>query len=171
MKELSPQENAFVEYLESYKKLIAKVARIYCQDSEDRKDLMQDIMLQLWKAYPRYDASYALSTWTYRVAINVSISFLRKAGSRDKTHHAYRQQNEWFQVEDPTTEERLEYLYQFIEKLKPLDKAIILLYLEGCNNKEISRVTGLSTTNVSTRKQRIKEALKQYFETYQQIIS
>jgi len=69
------------------------------------------------------------------------------------------------QIDDTVTDESLDQLYHFIDQLKPIDKALIILYLEGCKNKEISRVMGMSVTNVSTRKQRIKEALQYYFES------
>ncbi len=165
MKELKSQDEGFIEYLEGYKKLIAKVARIYCKDTEDRKDLIQDIIIQLWKSYPKYDKIYAISTWTYRIAINVSISYLRKATSRNNTHSGYLMHDELMQTEDSVIDEKLEQLYRFIELLKPINKAIIILYLEGCSNKDISQVMGMTITNVSSRKLRIKEELKTYFET------
>jgi RNA polymerase sigma-70 factor (ECF subfamily) len=162
------QEALFVEYLARYKKLIVKVARAYCKDAEDRKDLIQDIILQLWKAYPTYDETYAISTWTYRIALNVSISFLRKATTRKKTHRGYQQQIDLLHVDDPVMDESGDQLYHFIDQLKPIDKALIILYLEGCKNKEISQVMGMSVTHVSTKKQRIKEALKLHFESCKQ---
>lgn len=164
MKESISQEAGFIEYLEGYKKLIAKVARIYCKDPEDRKDLIQDIVIQLWKSFPKYDRSYSVSTWTYRIALNVSISYLRKATSRSKNHDIFLQENELMQGEESAIDEKLEQLYLFIDQLKPIDKAIIILFLEGCPNKEISEVIGISVTNVSTKKLRIKEELKNYFE-------
>lgn len=165
MEETKSHDAVFIEYLEGYKKLIAKVARIYCKDSEERKDLIQEIIIQLWKSFPKYDKTYSISTWTYRIAINVSISYLRKATSRKNNHNDYLQQNELMQTEDRVTDEKLEQLYRFIELLKPIDKAIIILYMEGCSNKEISEVMGITVTNVSTRKLRVKEELKMYFET------
>lgn len=165
MKELKSQDEGFIEYLEAYKKLIAKVARIYCKDTEDRKDLIQDIIIQLWKSYPKYDKTYAISTWTYRIAINVSISYLRKTTSRNNTRTGYLMYDELMQTEDSEIDKKLEQLYRFIELLKPISKAIIILYLEGCSNKDIAEVMGISVTNVSTRKLRIKEELKIYFET------
>ena len=165
MKELDTHDEEFIEYLERYKKLIAKVARIYCPDPEDRKDLIQDIVIQLWKSYPKYDKTYSISTWTYRIAINVSISYLRKATTRNKTQRNYLNEEVLMQTENTRIDEKLEQLYRFIDLLKPLNKAIIILYLEGCSNKEISEVMGISGTNVSTRKMRIKEELKIYFET------
>ena len=82
MRKSESQEALFIEYLEGVKILIIKVARVYCRNEEDRKDLIQDIILQLWKSYPKYNNTYAVSTWTYRIAINVSISFLRKSATR-----------------------------------------------------------------------------------------
>ncbi|HEV8081894.1 MAG TPA: sigma-70 family RNA polymerase sigma factor [Chitinophagaceae bacterium] len=168
MKESKLQEIHFIEYLESCKKLIIKVSRIYCKDPEDRKDLIQDIILQLWRSYPKYDKAYAISTWTYRIALNVSISFLRKAKTRNSIYTSYQQQAEYFHIDDTVTDSNLEQLYNFIELLKPIDKALMILQLEGCKNKEISSVMGMSDTNISTRKQRIKDKLKLYFETYKQ---
>jgi len=165
LKELKSQDEGFINYLEGYKKLIAKVASIYCKETEYRKDLIQDIIIQLWKSYPKYDKTYAISTWTYRIAINVSISFLRKATSRNKTHRDYLMHDELIQTDYSVIDEKPEQLYRFIELLKPINKAIIILYLEGCSNKEISQIMGMSVTNVSTRKLRIKDELKIYFET------
>ncbi len=159
------QETRFAEYLEGYKKLIVKVARIYCHDPEERKDLIQDIIVQLWKSFQSYDNTYAISTWTYRIALNVSISFLRKSTTRKKTHTGYHQQAEWLNVTDTVADQKLEQLYRFIDLLKPIDKGIIILYLEGCKAREIADVMGMSITNVSTKKQRITEELKSYFKT------
>ncbi len=168
MKESKQYEERFIEYLESCKKLIIKIARIYCKDTEDRKDLVQDIILQLWKSFPKYDSTYAITTWTCRIALNVSISFLRKATSRYHKLKSYQEQVEMFEVSDTVVDEDLEKLYTFIELLKPTDKAIIILYLEGCKNKEISSIMGMSDTNISTRKQRIQDKMKLYFETNKQ---
>ncbi len=165
MKESQSQETLFISYLENYKKLIAKVARIYCYNSEEQKDLIQDITLQLWKSFPKYNKTYSLSTWIYRIAINVSISYIRKLTSRSNTYSSYQQQFELVQIDEPVFDEKLVQLYHFIELLKPIDKAIIFLYLEGCKNKEIASVMGMTASNISTRKQRIIEELKIYFET------
>ena len=91
-----------------------------------------------------------------------------KAKTRHNNYAIYRQQAELFHVDDTETNENLGRLYKFIELLKPIDKAIMILYLEGCKNKEISLVMGMTDSNISTRKERIKLKLKQYFETYKQ---
>lgn len=155
-------QERFITYLEGYKKLIIKVASAYCFEAEARKDLVQEISLQLWKAYPNYDASVALSTWTYRIALNVSISFLRKETSRKRHEELYQQERDLLEWSNPILNERLEQLYRIIDQLKPLDKAILILSLEGCKNTEIADVMGMSPSNVSTKLHRIKEQLKSF---------
>lgn len=163
--ENSGLQERFITYLGGYKKLIVKVASAYCFETEDRKDLIQEISLQLWKAYPGYDASVALSTWTYRIALNVSISFLRKEISRSKKVEQYQQQRDILEWSNPVMDERLEQLYRIIDQLQPLDKALIILSLEGCKNTEIADVMGMSPTNVSTKLHRIREQLKSFFKS------
>jgi len=165
VKRTEQQEALFIDYLESCKKLIAKVARVYSHDSEEQKDLMQDIVLQLWKAFPDYDNTYAVSTWTYRIALNTSISHLRKATTRNSVRSGRYNERELLRVQTETVDDNLEQLYRAIDQLKPVDKAIVVLQLEGCSNKEIAEVMGLSVSNISTRKLRIKEELKTHFAT------
>ena len=166
MKPSKSQEEQFLSYLEGYKKLIIKVASAYCKNPEERKDLVQDIIVQLWKSYPKYNKKFALSTWTYRIALNTSISFLRKESTRKKTRHSYLQKVNLVEWEESTEiDERLEHLYRFIGLLKPFDRAVVILHLEGCSNKEIAEIMGLSTTNVSTKLNRIREKLKSYFSS------
>jgi RNA polymerase sigma factor (sigma-70 family) len=165
LKTSKEQKKEFLTFLENYKKLITKVSGIYCHDREERKDLIQEIIIHLWKSFPKYDSKYPPSTWTYRIAINVSISFLRKNASQKRTREGYRSEVQWMEFDPPPNDERLEMLYHFIDLLKPLDKAIILLYLEEHSNKKIADIMGLTISNVSTRKLRIKETLKHHFET------
>ena len=160
--ENSTLQAQFLTYLEGYKKLIVKVAGAYCFETEERKDLIQEISLQIWKAYPNYDASVALSTWTYRIALNVSISFLRKETSRKKREELYQQERDLLEWSNLILDERLEQLYRIIDQLKPLDKAILILSLEGCKNTEIADVMGMSPTNISTKLHRIREQLKSF---------
>lgn len=162
MEEATSTERQFMYYLNGYKNLIIKVAGAYCSDFEERKDLVQDIILQLWRAYPGYDGSAALSTWTYRIALNVSISYLRKETARRNREDQYRQNLDVLTWEDSVVDERLELLYRVIEKLRPLDKAVLILSLEGCKNAEIADIMGMSASTVSTRLYRIKEQLKSF---------
>ncbi|WP_236252708.1 RNA polymerase sigma factor [Echinicola sp. 20G] len=168
MKDQRLLEKDFEEYIEQYQAMITKVARVYSFDQDTQDDLIQEIVLQLWKAFPKYNKEKSTSTWTYRIALNVSISFLRKESSRKKNHGDYQQHAELYQQESPELEEQIKILYQFIELLKPTDKALMLLFLEGCKNKEIAKIMGISASLVSTKIHRIKEQLKSYFETLKQ---
>jgi RNA polymerase sigma-70 factor (ECF subfamily) len=159
LKNTTIQKQQFIEYLESYKNLIVKVARMYCSDLEVRKDLVQEISIQLWKAYPKYNPEYSLSTWTYRIALNVCISYLRKENSKNKINTLNEYPMELIQWEENPVDEKMEQLYASIAELKPIDKAIITLFLEGCKYKEIAEVIGTTPTNISTRMLRIKETL------------
>lgn len=161
MKVSKEQEERFLDFLERHKGLILKVAGAYCQHLDERKDLVQDIILQLWRSFPKYDASYAVSTWIYRIALNVSISFLRKITSRKRVQKSYEQQFELLQWDHGIVDERLEKLYRCIDFLKPLDKGIMILHLEGQKNKEIAEILGMTPTSISTRMQRIRQKLKE----------
>lgn len=161
------QEQKFIKFLEDYKHLIWKVAGIYCADVENRKDLIQEIILQLWKAFPKYNSQFALSTWTYRIALNVSISYVRKTTSRKKAIQNYESNLQLIRIEASDKDDQIKRLHDAIHFLKPIDKAIISLHLEGCKNQEVAVVLGITPSNVSTRLNRIKQQLKNRFKQAQ----
>lgn len=157
--------DVFLSVIQANKGIIYKVANSYCNNAEDRKDLVQEIIVQLWKAFGSYSDQYKYSTWIFRIALNVAISFYRK-GSRRK------------EVSNPLTEGVLDivdtdaaneierdigFLQQFIHELREIDKALMLLYLEEKSHKEIAEIMALSETNVATKIGRIKNILKQKF--------
>jgi RNA polymerase sigma factor (sigma-70 family) len=154
------QELQFTKYINSHKNLILKVVSVYCFDSEERKDLVQEIVLQLWKSFPRYDSSFKFSTWAYRIALNICISYVRKTTVRSKALKEYKGFIEVDIAENSQEIENLNRLYKVFEILKPIERAIITLNLEGCSNKEIAEIIGISANNVSTRILRIKNKLK-----------
>lgn len=158
MKSPGSKEKKFTQILENHKKLIFKIANSYCRDPEVRKDLMQEIVLQLWKAFPKYNSKFALSTWIYRIALNVAISNYRKEKSRRKRVDEYKEVVE-ITDHDLQRDDRLDQLYQMIDRLEPLEKAIMIMYLEGRNQKEMAEVMGTTPTNISTRINRIKNKL------------
>ena len=155
----------FLSVIENHKGIIYKVAGLYTKDSEDRKDLAQEIIFQLWRSFEQYDEQYKLSTWIYRIALNVSISFYRKKKRRESIFHPL--SGEVFSVheEESSQHEDVKLLQQFIKELKELDRAIIILTLDGNSQKETAEILGLTETNVSTRVGRIKTILKKKFET------
>ena len=152
------EDNAFLQLIEANKGIIYKVANSYCKNTEDRKDLIQEIILQLWKSFGKYDPQYKLSTWMYRISLNVAISFYRKTRNTTVLSQDIIQQ----EISPPDTEQ-LQLLQQFISELKELDRAIMLLYLEEKSYREIADILGLTETNIATRISRIRERLKKKF--------
>lgn len=162
------QEILFDEIVKEHKGILFKVARTYCKEEAERQDLVQEILVQVWQSLHRYKQGYKLTTWLYRVALNVAISFYRKAAAREKQlSHIY---NPGHPVNEPDyleKEEKLALLEKFIEELNELDKALVLLYLEQKTYKEIAEILGITETNVATKLNRIKIALKQKFNHHQ----
>ncbi len=160
----------FLSLIEQNKGILYKVANSYCRDREDRKDLVQEIIIQLWRSFGNYDARYVYTTWMYRIALNVAISFYRKESSRKKIAHPLKEGIFNFADKDISDdrESDLGLLQQAISELRELDRALVLLYLEEKSYKEISEIMGLTETNVATKIGRIKKVLKQKFENINQ---
>ncbi|MDQ6654459.1 MAG: sigma-70 family RNA polymerase sigma factor [Verrucomicrobiota bacterium] len=156
------REQAFVVLLDQHAGILRKVAASYSRTSADRHDLMQEISLQLWKAYPRYTPERSFSTWMYRIALNVAISHLRRNSRPSRqtvpleeecdVAAASRDENE--------PDERLGFLRHVIAQLEPLSRALLLLYLDDRPYREIASILGLSETNVATKLSRLKQHLR-----------
>ncbi|THU38382.1 sigma-70 family RNA polymerase sigma factor [Niastella caeni] len=161
------KSDIFLSVIETNKGIIYKVANAYCLHAEDRKDLIQEIIVQLWKSFDGYNDQYKYTTWMYRISLNVAISFYRKENRRKQFTDPL--SDNILELVDENaaleTDKNIGYLKQFIAGLKELDKALMLLYLEEKSYKEIAEITGISETNVSTRIGRIKKILKQKFST------
>lgn len=159
----------FEEVIGQHRGILSKVANIYCRNEEDKKDLAQEIMIQLWRSFDKYDSNYKYSTWIYRISLNVAISFYRKnSAKKNQTVSLETEEIPVSMPERSKTENRLLLLEKFISELKELDKALMLLHLEGKNHKDIAEILGISVSNVSTKINRIKEKLKQKFEEQKQ---
>lgn len=164
---MSAQEKQeFIKIINDHKRILYKIIYSYCQDAEDRKDLEQEIIIQLWKSIANYDSQYRLSTWVYKVALNVAVSHYRK-DLKHKTNSVSLDEAIFIVAEDDLDKElldsRTQQLYQFIDQLNPFNKAIIILYLEEKGYKEIGEILGLTETNVGTKVSRVKQQLKNNF--------
>jgi RNA polymerase sigma factor (sigma-70 family) len=159
------QQDRFVSIIETHKGIIYKIVNTYCQDAEERKDLAQEIIMKLWKAFDRFDPQLVYSTWMYKIALNVAISHYRREKRRKTISNPYSENI--FDISElaknPDTEESNAFLRKFISELKELDKALMLLYLEEKTNREIAEIMGITETNVATKISRIKIILKQKF--------
>jgi RNA polymerase sigma-70 factor, ECF subfamily len=150
----------FLELVEDHKKLIYKVSHMYCDAIIDKRDLFQEIIVNLWKAYPNFRGDSKVSTWIYKIAINTAISWLRDY-IKDHNHVEYMNEIPQIQDDDSAFDDLYEQLYWAIWTLGKIDKALILLQLDGYSYEEISEIVGISKTNVATKINRIKVRLKQ----------
>ena len=150
----------FLELVEENKKLIYKVSHMYCDNTIDKRDLFQDIIANLWKAYPNFRGNSKVSTWIYRVSINTAVTWYRDY-LKNNNHIEYAYVIPQFQ-DDFNFDELNEKLYEAISFLGKIDKAIILLLLDEHSYDEISEIIGLTKTNVATKINRIKLKLKHY---------
>ena len=154
--------SAFVDRLDRHRGIILRIASAYCRNQADREDLAQEIVAQLWRSYARFDERSSFSTWMYRVAVNVAISFLRtesrKRGNLVSADAGILEAIP--QADEPQSDERLDRLHDSIEALAPLDRALVLLYLDDRPHSEIASILGISETNVGTKIGRIKQRLR-----------
>lgn len=158
-----------LQKIQDNQKIIYKVCNSYCSNKNDREDLGQEIIYQLIKSYHSFNAEFKFSTWMYRVALNVAISFYRKSKNGNLVMlvdvHENKEDSNEYTVQ---LENNINILQQFINELKELDKALMILYLESKSYKEIAEIIGISETNVATKISRIKEKLKQKFSNLNQ---
>jgi len=162
---MNRDKDSFLKIIESHKLIIFKVCNSYCKDSEDQKDLFQEVILQLWNAFPSYDETYKFSTWVYRISLNVAISSYRKLKTKNK--HFSRLEEEMVSIQaddDQGKNEELQLLQAFISQLEELNKALIILYLGGYSHQEIAEMLGISKSNVGSKINRIKNKLKTQFK-------
>ena len=155
-------QGRFAEVLERHRGLVFKVANGYGRDAEDRADLAQEIAAQLWRAWPTYDEARPLATWMYRIALNVAISHLRGRSRHDAHHVPLDESHEAIEgAADDADADRLRVLGRLIAGLGPLDRALLLLYLDERSHRDIAEILGLTDTNVATRIGRLKQRLRE----------
>jgi RNA polymerase sigma-70 factor (ECF subfamily) len=153
-------QDEFQALVEEHKKILYKVCNSYCRNRDDRDDLAQEIIVQLWRSFGKFDERCRFSTWMYRIALNVAISFYRRESTR--TRYVISDEEHLLQaIDGPESQpEDVQLLYRFIEGLEPLNKALVLLYLDGNSYQEIADVLGISETNVATKISRLKKTMK-----------
>jgi RNA polymerase sigma-70 factor (ECF subfamily) len=162
------QDELYAQVIADFGAAIERLARSYEADSDKRRDLLQEIHLAMWRSFEHFQHQCSLRTWIYRVAHNVGATHVvRDRRSKSRT---------FVSIDDvaslPASGESgaaldrratLDRLYTFIQLLKPLDREVILLYLEGMDAASIGEITGLSAGNVATRIHRIKSVLASRF--------
>ena len=156
----------FLKLIQDNRRIIFKICNSYCNHKTDREDLAQEIIYQLWKSGHSFNADHKFSTWMYRIALNVAISFYRK----EKKSSPFVPFENLVDIkeeadENKQTEENINLLQKFINELRELDRALMILYLETKTYNEIAEILGITETNVATKINRIKNNLKEKFAT------
>ena len=153
-------KETFITAIKENEGFIFKIASVYTNNTDDKNDLVQEIIYQLWKSYESFNHQSSLSTWMYRVALNVAIYQLKVSKKRVTTvpieglvlnHH---------ESDTSQIDEKWKVFRQQIESLNLLDKGIVMLYLDHKSYDQIAEIIGISTSNVGTKLSRIKEKLR-----------
>ncbi len=150
----------FIQIINENRGTIRSLCKIYYGSYEDQKDAFQDIILQLWKSFDTFRGESEISTWIYRVSLNTILTKIKKEKKLVTVepidlHHLY--------ISNAKADDNVELLFVIIQSLRDIDKAIVVLHLEGYQNKEIAEILNISPTNVSTRFNRVKSQLKMKF--------
>lgn len=153
----------FTDLLRRHAGLIHKIAYAYCRDATDREDVVQEIAVQLWRSRDRYDERYRQTTWIYRIALNVAISFHRRE-RRHRENSLPTDVEAFVAIEPVKPRSDVLRLLRCVDQLDALEKALVLLYLDGNDHASIAEVLGISVSNVGTKLGRIKEKLRALFE-------
>ena len=157
------RQDEFRDLLDRHRKIVFKVANTYGHQPDDRADLAQEIAAQLWRAFSGYDRQRTFSTWMYRIALNVAISHVRTETHRQR--HAVPLDDDLHDLADDSgpdheADQRVRALHRFIAQLEPLNRALLLLYLEDHSYREIADILGISETNVATKISRLKQRIR-----------
>jgi RNA polymerase sigma-70 factor (ECF subfamily) len=154
-------EQEFLREIDAHKSMIHKVCHVYCHHPGDREDLFQEIVIQLWKAWPGFRRESKFSTWLYRIALNTAISGLR----RNRNHTVYLEpelmpENLKDETDAGEKEEKLALLYSAIRQLSELERAMIMLYLEDKTYEEMEDILGVNQNSLRVKMNRAKEKLR-----------
>ena len=151
-------ELQFIQQIDQHQHILHKICRLYRDSKEDREDLFQEMVLQLWKAAPSFEGRSKFSTWMYRIALSTALLDFRKKRPPvsypeilpDRPEH------------QPEQSMEAEQLMEALKKLEDADKALITLYLEDLSYQEIAEITGISENYVGVKLNRIKTKLQKW---------
>ncbi|MBK6266425.1 RNA polymerase sigma factor [Marivirga sp. S37H4] len=149
----------FKSLLEENKNIITKICKAYSNDENEFKDYFQEVSLQIWRAYDSFKGESKISTWIYRITLNVCLSEIRKNSRRINTS-SFKPDFDVAESYTDHNQEKIERLYIAIKALKKVDRAIILLYLEDKKYKEMAEILGINISNIGVKVNRIKQELK-----------
>jgi RNA polymerase sigma factor (sigma-70 family) len=158
---LKTLEKEFLDKVEKHKGIIHKVSKIYMDNAEDREDLFQEIILQLWKAYGTFKGESQFSTWMYRVALNTALIYFKKEKKKPDKQRLEPAMDIKDENQGNEKESQLDYFYEAVQQLNSVEKALIFLFLEGQSHKEIGKNLGITEVNARVKLNRTKDKLQQ----------
>jgi len=171
---MTSKEEKFRQIVIDYQDKIYRLCWSYVQNEDDRKDLLQNILIRIWKSLDSFKDKSSLSTWIFRLTINTSIDFIR----RNKKNNRLSTQTDIsdLNIVDHSNDveksliisENIVLLHKFINQLSFVDKTLVYFYLEDLKYKEIADILGISEKNVSVKLYRIKKILKKYFKDFEE---
>lgn len=150
----------FLKMITEHQRILHKVCHLYTDTSEDREDLFQEILIQLWKSVHQFKEKSKLSTWMYKVALHTAFTHLKRSKKHTNHQEGIKESIDYQHLPDRYDEGDYSKLEKAISQLNQVDKAITLLYLEKHSYQEISNLMGISETNVGVKISRIKTKLK-----------
>jgi len=159
------KEQRYKQVIKDNQDRIYRICCCYVKDKDERKDVFQDTLINIWKGFEKFDGRAQISTWVYRITVNTSLAYLQSEKRRENIFKSENKHDENliedFPAEETTNiEGEINRLYKCINKLSFIDRTLISLYLEDVSTKEMSEVLGISETNVRVKIHRVKKELK-----------
>jgi RNA polymerase sigma-70 factor (ECF subfamily) len=153
-------EESFLQLINGNAGLVYKIINAYCDEREEKEDLYQEIVYQLWKAFPSFQGKSKITTWMYRVALNTALTYFKKSQPIRKQDQLEQYEEHFSEEMAYEEKEKLSLFYEALKTLGRIERAIVMLYLDGKSYEEIADITGLSTSNVGVKLNRTKKKLK-----------
>ena len=163
---MEAKQTLFLELIDQHKGILHKVAKMYMDNFEDQNDLIQEIVLQLWKSFDRFEGNAQFSTWMYRVSLNTALTFFKKKKKKTDRHTFLENIDQINEVDSGEKETQLELFYKAVHELNKVEKALIFLFLEGQSHKEIGSNLGISEGNARVKLNRTKEKIQIIIKKY-----
>lgn len=163
---MKAKQTHFLALIEQHKGILYKVAKMYMDDVEDQNDLMQEIVLQLWKAFERFEGKSQFSTWMYRVSLNTALTYFKKEKKKSDRYTFLENIDQVDEVDASEKETQLELFYKAVQELNKVEKALIFLFLEGQSHKEIGSNLGITEGNARVKLNRTKEKIQIIIKKY-----
>lgn len=163
---MKTKQTEFLQLINQHKGILYKVSKTYMDNIEDQNDLTQEIILQLWKSYERFEGNSQFSTWMYRVSLNTALTYFKKEKKNAEKHTFLENLDRLDEEISDEKETQLVLFYKAVHELNKVEKALIFLFMEGQSHKEIGKNLGITEGNARVKLNRTKDKLQNIIKTY-----